>query len=237
MLTRLALAFSALTGVQTALAATFDFENLDPSPAIFDVMPSPYGGFSFTGWYYGPDMVYTPASGAVDLFTDYADPGNPDNFVITVNNAISSATPFIFEGASFSGYSGVKFELFLNGNLVHTSQPLPDAPDLAPYMPTFLASGYNLAVDTVKVSGVQGFYAMDDFTYSAITSVPEPASYTMLLVYLPSVVWLDVGGSENAYRRYCFLRLNGRLVESRVRLPPKSSVLSPRPQCWNGAKN
>ncbi len=186
-------------GISSAIAsnsATLDFENLDPSPASFDVMPSPYAGFTFSGWYYGPDTLYTPASGVIDLFTDYADPSNPDAYVITVNNAITSATPFIFEGASFSGYSGVTFELYLGGNLVHTSAMLPDAPDVDPYMPTFLASGYSLAVDTVKVSGVQGFYAMDDFTYSAVASVPEPATYAMLVVGL-----LAVGGIAKRRQR------------------------------------
>lgn len=184
-----------LISLSKAEAATLDFENLDPSPASFDVMPSPYEGFTFTGWYYGPDTLYTPASGVIDLFTDYADPGNPDAYVITVNNSITSATPFIFEGASFSGYSGVTFELYLGGNRVHTSAMLPDAVGDDPYMPTFLASGYGQAVDTVKVSGVQGFYAMDDFTYSAVASVPEPATYAMLVVGL-----LAVGGLARRQR-------------------------------------
>ncbi len=169
-----------------AHSATLEFEDLNPSASSFDVMPSPYAGFTFTGWYYGPDTLYTPASGVIDLFTDYADPGNPDAYVITVNNAISSATPFVFEGASFSGYSGVTFELYLGGNLVHTSATLPDAPDVDPYMPTFLASGYSFAVDTVKVSGVQGFFAMDDFQYQA-APIPEPATYAMLIFGLLAV--------------------------------------------------
>ena len=172
-----------------SLATVLGFEDLDPSPASFDVMPSPYLGFTFTGWYYGPDMLYIPASGVIDLFTDYADPANPDAYVITVNNSITSATPFIFEGASFSGYSGVTFELYRGGNLVHTSATLPDAPDVDPYMSTFLASGYSFAVDTVKVSGVQGFYAMDDFQYQA-GPIPEPATYAMLIFGL-----LAVGGA------------------------------------------
>ncbi len=177
-----------LSAFGSSSGATLDFENLDPSPASFDVIPSTYMGFTFSGWFYGPDTLYTPASGVIDLFTDYADPGNPDGYVITVNNSISSASPFIFHGASFSGYSGVTFELYRSGSLVHTSATLPDAPDVDPYLPTFLASGYGLAVDTVKVSGVQGFYAMDDFQYVA-APVPEPAAYAMLMMGL-----LAIGG-------------------------------------------
>lgn len=161
-------------------AAILSFEDLDPSPASFDVMPSPYSGFTFSGWFFGPDTLYTPASGVIDLFTDYADPNDPGAYVITSNNAITSASPFIFEGATFSGYSGVTFELYLGGNLVHTSATLADAVGPAAYLPTVLASGYGLAVDTVKVSGVQGYYSMDDFSYQAIAAVPEPGTFALL---------------------------------------------------------
>lgn len=99
-------------------AATLTFEDLNPSPASFDVMPSPYSGFTFSVWYFGPDTLYTPASGVIDLFTDYADPNDPGAYVITSNNAITAASPFIFDGATFSGYSGVTFELYLAWNLV-----------------------------------------------------------------------------------------------------------------------
>jgi len=170
----------ALTLSAVVNAATLTFEDLDPSPASFDVMPSPYSGFMFSGWFFGPDTLYTPASGVIDLFTDYADPNNPDAYVITSNNAITAASPFIFDGATFSGYSGVTFELYLGGNLVHTSATLPDAVGPAAYLPTALESGYGLAVDTVKVSGVQGYYSMDDFSYQAIAAVPEPGTFALL---------------------------------------------------------
>lgn len=159
-------------------AETLDFENLDPSPASFDVMPLPYAGFAFSGWYYGPDTQYVPGSGSIDLFTDYADPADPGAYVITSNNAVSSATPFIFDGATFSGYSGVTFELYLGGERVHTSATLADAAGPDPYLPTVLPSGYDLAVDTVRVSGVQGYFVMDDFSYHA-AAVPEPASMAL----------------------------------------------------------
>lgn len=169
-----------LSVASVSYAATLTFEDLNPSPASFDVMPSPYGGFTFSGWFFGPDTLYTPASGMIDLFTDYADPNDPGAYVITNNNAIAAASPFIFNGAAFSGFSGVTFELYLGGNLVHTSATLPDAAGATAYLPTMLSSGYSLPVDTVKVSGVQGYYSMDDFSYQAVSSVPEPGSFALL---------------------------------------------------------
>lgn len=162
-----------------AQSTTLTFEDLDPSPASYDVMPSPYQGFTFSGWFYGPDTVYTPASGIIDLFTDYYQ-GDPSALVVTNLNEVSRATPFVFEGASFSGFSGVQFELYLGGSLVATSATLPDAGATA-YGPTWLPSGYGGAVDSVKVAGVQGYFAMDDFTYQEVSAIPEPASYAMLI--------------------------------------------------------
>ena len=160
------------------------FEDLNPAPASFDLMPSSYNGLTFTGWYYGPDTIYTPASGVIDLFSDYADPSNPGAYIVTnSNNQITSTTPIVFEGAKFSGYSGVSFQLWSNGNLVHTSEVLPDAPGTDPYLPIFLASGYGGQVDKVVVSGVQGYYSMDDVVFTA-SAVPEPTSMLLVMVGL-----------------------------------------------------
>jgi hypothetical protein len=178
-------AMAAMSLLPVAHATTLTFEDLDPSPASYDLMPSPYRGFTFKNWLYGPDTTYTPASGVIDLFTDYADPANPGNLIITNNNAVSRLVDFVFEGAAFSGYSGVTFELWNDGALVHTSATLQDAPGATPYAPTFLSSGYAGLVDKVVVSGVQGYFSMDDFTYrEAAGTVPEPGTYTLVLIAL-----------------------------------------------------
>ena len=167
-------------------ATTLNFEDLNPVPATYDVMPS-YGGFTFSNWLYGPDTVYTPASGSIDLFTDYADPNDPGAYVITNNNSISRAADFYFDGAWFSGYSGVTFELWSDGVFLGAFGSLPDAVGVDPYGPTFLASGYSGLVDTVVVSGVQGYYSMDDFSFRLPDTgwnIPEPASLGLALLAL-----------------------------------------------------
>ena len=156
-------------------AASLTFEDLDPSPALFDSVPAGYGGFTFSGWFYGPDVSYTPASGTIDLFTDYADPLDPGNYVISTNNLITRTASFYFDGAWFAGFSGVSFELYWGGALVHLSSWIADATG-GPYAPTFLDSGYAGLVDGVSVRGVQGFYAMDDFTFHEASAVSAPGT-------------------------------------------------------------
>lgn len=132
------------------------------------------------------DTFYTPASGVIDLFTDYADPNDPGAYVITnTNNQVTSASPFVFDGASFSGYSGVTFELWFGGSVVHTSTSIADSAGPDPYSPTFLASGYAGEIDKLVVSGVQGYYAMNDFTFHrTATAVSEPNSILLALMAL-----------------------------------------------------
>ena len=180
--------FTLASCIQSASATTLTFEDLNPAPASFDVMPAPYSGFTFMNWLYGPDTTYTASSGTIDLFTDYADPNNPRANIITDNNGVTRATAFVFDGASFSGDSGVTFALYLSGALVHTSATLPDA-GATFYAPTVLASGYTGSVDKVVVSAVQGYYSMDDFTFHEVSSVPEPSTYALLITAFGLLTW------------------------------------------------
>lgn len=103
---------SLLVAGGMAGANTLDFEDLSTVSTPYSVVPYPYKGFTFGGWFFGVDALYTPGSGAIDLYTDYANPSDPLAYVITnTNNQIMSATAFVFEGAAFSGYSGVTFQL------------------------------------------------------------------------------------------------------------------------------
>lgn len=169
--------------VSLVQSATLNFEDLSGVSTPLSAMPDLYGGLAFNGWFFGVDTVYAASSGTIDLYTDYTDPQNPLDYVITNNNAISSVTPFIFDGAMFSGDSGVTFELYLAGSLVHTSATLPDSSGTF-YAPMLLESGYTGQVDTVKVRAVQGYYSMDDFAYHAAAVVPEPESYALFMAGL-----------------------------------------------------
>lgn len=71
---------------------------------------------------------------------------------------------------------------------------LADAQGADPYLLTFLSSGYSGLVDKMVVSGVQGYYAMDDFTFHTDSgAVPEPTSVALTL--------LALGGLARASRR------------------------------------
>ena len=80
--------------------------------------------------------------------------------------------------------SPLTFELWHGSSLVHTSASLADSPDANPYQPTFLSSGYGGQVDKVVVSGVQGYFSMDDFSFhrAAANTVPEAPTYALALL-------------------------------------------------------
>jgi hypothetical protein len=77
---------------------------------------------------------------------------------------------------------GIFFELFLDGNLVHTSDLLllPSVVEITA-VSTFYASGYGGLVDRVLVHAEDNgnYFIMDDVTFD-VASVPEPASMALL---------------------------------------------------------
>jgi hypothetical protein len=136
-----------------------------------------YGGILWnSNWnvYDSPQSPYTASSGTGRIYTNYA--LNPVLQYEAVS--FSFATAVVFDGAYVAGASdtsNVEFELYYEGNLVGTSASLNQSAT-----PTFLSSGYSGLVDTVKVLGTNGFYVIDDVTYST-SSVPEPANVTLML--------------------------------------------------------
>ncbi len=154
----LAVACSASAGT-----VVLDFEDLSG----FSPMPAGYGGIADWGSFCNNDAVdpnYPASSGDVYLISV----GAPAPIIF--------GTDYIFDGAFFGGNNlpwAVKFELYDDGGLVHTSGSMYPA-----LTPVFLDSGYDGPVDEVRiVSELGNFYSMDDFTY---TTIPTPGSLALL---------------------------------------------------------
>ena len=166
----------------TASATVLTFDDLGPGTAFF---LSNYNGFMFgtnnisdTVWFHTDraSLFYTPHSGTVYIATDFQ---SYNGLPFEDAQPISNSTPFMFDGAWFSGGDQVFYKLYLGNSLVFTS---PVSPVLTS-TPTFVSSGYAGLVDSVVVVGPQGFYALDDFTFNTL-AVPEPSTYAMMVAGL-----------------------------------------------------
>ena len=163
-------------------AETISFEDLGPGAQF---ILSSENGFDFgtnnifdSAWFYSDQAngVYQSHSGSTFLATD-ASLYTGQSYEAA--QAITRSTPFIFDGAYFSGLTDIGYELYLGSKLVFTSRT---STKLSPSA-TFIASGYRGAADSVVIMGKQGFFALDDFTYSnVVTPVPEPASWLLLIM-------------------------------------------------------
>jgi hypothetical protein len=162
-----------LLGVGRTAAAPIvvTFDDLSAQGPVADG----YGGINWSGhWdtFSTGQPPYTAHSGSSRVYTDYGLPVAKG----AGENTFSFGTPQRFLGAWFAGYPfvTVRFNLYLHGNLVHTT------PDLTMSdTPTFLSAGYGGPVDQVGVfSNQQDFFVMDDVTYGA-ANAPEPASLTL----------------------------------------------------------
>jgi hypothetical protein len=165
-----------------AQAKVISFEDLGPGAQF---VLSSEDGFDFgtnnifdTAWFYSDQAngVYQSHSGSTFLATD-ASLYTGQSYEAA--QAITRSTPFIFDGAYFSGLSDVGYELYLDTKLVFASKTATKVSPSA----TFIASGYKGAADSVVIMGKQGYFALDDFTYhNVVTSVPEPTSWLLLIV-------------------------------------------------------
>jgi hypothetical protein len=167
-LVRAATSAALLTLATTASATVVTFDDLSGDGPV----PDGYAGITWNGqWSYtsGVQAPYTPASPPTRIYD--ALPAGQFDF----------SAPVTFDGAYFVGYpeATVQFQLYLDGALVGASSVL--APSSTP---TFLTSGYSGAVDEVRVVTLgAGRFDMDNVTFNSIsTAIPEPATWTMLLL-------------------------------------------------------
>ena len=157
-----------------AHATVLNFDNLADGQ-----VPLNYGGldWSASGWtaFSTPAAPYTAHSGAGRVATGF--------LAENAASLIRFSAPASFDGAWFAGQGGalLSFELFFQGQLVHSSASLdPSA------TPTFLASGYAGLIDAVVVkSANHGEFVMDDFSFTA--AVPEPQTYALMLAGLAGI--------------------------------------------------
>lgn len=158
------LAASAIAFAGLANANVITFEDLQGNGSL----PSTYAGLTWgNGWSYydSSQSPYNASSGKTRLY-------NYDS----VGDYFKFASDVVFDGAYFAGYYGTTFELYNDGQLVHTSSTL----DLSG-TPTFLSSGYSGLVDEVRLVGSNGYFVMDDLTFHASTNtVPEPGSLALM---------------------------------------------------------
>ncbi len=156
-------------------AAVFTFEELPVGLAFFT---SNYQGFKFgtnsaatNAWFYTSFATadYRPSSGRTYVATDFQ---LYTGALFEDAQPITNVIDFKFDGAWFSGGDQVRYKLFNDGVLVHTSA---DSAVLTG-TPSFVPSGYAGFIDSVVIVGRQGFYGMDDFT---ATPVPEMSSVVM----------------------------------------------------------
>ena len=190
-------AAAALLSCASAFSSASTVLNFDGYTGYGDMAPTAYGGFAWTGWfYYNTNQTGLPYNAS-----------SPDTRLTTSTNAnaIVSATPFYFEGAWFSGYAtaALHYELYLAGVKVKTTSAF--APSATP---TFVASGYTGAVDTVVVvSLIPNYFVMDDFTYSTVPTTPTalpptaPVNVTATVASSTSVTvgWADASTTETSF--------------------------------------
>lgn len=172
-----------------------DFEDLSPT-GTFQPMPNGYGCINWSGVFWPYDAAqdpFNPSSGIVRIAS---------NRVLREENPIIPRGQFqfvipdqVFNGAWFAGPSppqvvNVRFELYNDGDLVHSSATLQMSP-----VPTFLDSGYSGPVDAVTIVGPEGEYVFDDLSYWTASpcdsEVPSDSEVPIIsgAAASPTVLW------------------------------------------------
>lgn len=172
---RIGVVLGSLIGASSMAEAgtvVVNFDDLTGAGTVADG----YGGINWGGewaYYDAAQSPYTPASQFTRVYGV-----DPITGSYAAAPSFTFGTNVVFDGAYFSGadFSPVYFNLYLNGNLVHTSATLTPSD-----VPAFLDSGYSGQVDKVTVIPADpGYYVMDNVTYDTINAVPEPSSVVML---------------------------------------------------------
>ena len=180
--------FDDRTGTQAFLAP---YAGPDSNLFVFTYIPGPAPCSACSGsWYTSDSPDPFALAGASPLYkspstTASTDDGNNGTaLVFRQSQPIFANQPIVFDGAYFTSLDAgitVKYHLFLAGTEVFTGPTVAltyGAPS------TFVASGYTQPIDSVTVEGYQGYFAMDDFTYTTAAAIPEPSTYALMMLGL-----------------------------------------------------
>jgi hypothetical protein len=156
----------------SAAKVLVDFETLSGSGVLQDG----YGGVRWNNDFSYADEVpplYNATSGLKVAFNNYVKsvPGT------RADVSFNFEAPVMFEGAWFSGrQSELEFQFLKGGQLLATSTLGINE------NPTQLV-GPNIGIDQVVISGISGFWVMDDLAFDTqlASAVPEPASWAMMI--------------------------------------------------------
>ena len=207
----LAVAFAA-TGA-AAQTVTLDFNDLPATATFFEGSSVSYKGFDFSSatgtagssWYWAPgDSRFVSGAGPAgnNNITGYVDGAPADQYDAFV---ISSATPFTFQSAFFSGGCdkgcAAPNPIFLqlvttDGDLINLggfddmvldpSTSTFNLPSLGGI--TYTNTGYGGTLLTeIAVWAPSGQFSMDDVVLGQVAAVPEPSTYGLMALGLAGV--------------------------------------------------
>ena len=199
--TKVAVLSAILIGVLVAHASvvsatTLDFESAGGSPSdCFPPLTQGYGGFTWSSGPGGVNWILECDDDFIGgLGNSFGSPsgefavGNDINFTGQSGTdplSLTRATPFIFNGAMFTSFTGlaaspgIKIEAYLGGLLQYSiATPLPSGA----YGPIGAPS---TAIDELRffASDLNTLWLMDDFRFTDVAqtpAVPEPTSLLLL---------------------------------------------------------
>jgi hypothetical protein len=172
----LLMACSLALAVSASGQTVLGFDDIQTNGGVVD-LPAGYGGFSWPntmGVWEGQGGYPYESPPNVVLFNNNGAFGQGETDIFTLSGTVE------FLGAYFSGastFGPVYFNLYDDGTKVWTSAQLTPNPTT----PEFLASGYTGQVNEIGVVGYEGYFVMDNFTFSSGSggTTPEPGSLAL----------------------------------------------------------
>lgn len=166
--TSLALALAGL-GAHADAPITFGFEGLSVPFYSAGYIPDGYADAVWTGWILRrrDELQYTGLNGGSGAILALGMVSAPD---------ISFSAPVVIDGLyGFYPRSQLSYDLYLGGQHVGTSAA-------GPVGGGYLASNYSGRVDRIVFNGPAGGFSIDDMSVSVAAAVPEPTSWTLMLM-------------------------------------------------------